>query len=581
MNDYLHKEQRNPHSTDVRVRDRNATERRRRPTDGASQQRSERRDSAQTAAAPVSNVWWSSTPPSSSNGDTRSSSISSQPLHDSEGSRASESPEVQRRAPVLTVQTNHEAPSIPRRQSDTLSALVPRRGMRIVDRVPYDMAFSKAYGLSDMSARLDPFPTEPRFDNSEIDVENLKRTCSFYFGSDAMNRKWVPLMLQSRESFLSTLCISTAYVDILRTPPPGSNTRPTASIRTNAVFEEIIRLLKVSIGNPDTSADDSTIVAVVQLLCGEMMVRDDYVLQWHEAGLWSMVAKRGGLDQLGGNGAIADTLTITNFNLAIFRESQPLGGYLTYAKSTHTKTPETNPKIKLPESPLYCPLQDYSTINRSQKCTPSTLAIIKMTRDLTQVALMIHDIQSREVHFAGPRVAGYWQALQQQSNLIFGILALPKDDHGDDTYESVRLCARIYASAIQQKVPLSVAANPSASSRSDIIDCKATPLMVKETLMRTDIPDCWNSMVGVLFWITLVAGAACNAAPQPPPRRASIGMGGLHEENPTELELTRRWLIAVGIRCSVLLSFEHTTAVVQTLNKLLAVQDMLADRPKI
>ncbi|GAB7350928.1 hypothetical protein MBLNU459_g1438t2 [Dothideomycetes sp. NU459] len=536
MNDYLHKEQRNPHSTDVRVRDRNATERRRRPTDGASQQRSERRDSAQTAAAPVSNVWWSSTPPSSSNGDTRSSSISSQPLHDSEGSRASESPEVQRRAPVLTVQTNHEAPSIPRRQSDTLSALVPRRGMRIVDRVPYDMAFSKAYGLSDMSARLDPFPTEPRFDNSEIDVENLKRTCSFYFGSDAMNRKWVPLMLQSRESFLS---------------------------------------------NPDTSADDSTIVAVVQLLCGEMMVRDDYVLQWHEAGLWSMVAKRGGLDQLGGNGAIADTLTITNFNLAIFRESQPLGGYLTYAKSTHTKTPETNPKIKLPESPLYCPLQDYSTINRSQKCTPSTLAIIKMTRDLTQVALMIHDIQSREVHFAGPRVAGYWQALQQQSNLIFGILALPKDDHGDDTYESVRLCARIYASAIQQKVPLSVAANPSASSRSDIIDCKATPLMVKETLMRTDIPDCWNSMVGVLFWITLVAGAACNAAPQPPPRRASIGMGGLHEENPTELELTRRWLIAVGIRCSVLLSFEHTTAVVQTLNKLLAVQDMLADRPKI
>lgn len=125
-----------------------------------------------------------------------------------------------------------------------------------------------------------------------------------------MNRKWVPLMLQSRRSFLSTLCISTAYVDIVRIPSLGSNIRLNGSIRTKAVFEEIIRELNSSVASPETRTNDATIIAVVQVLCGDMMIAEDYVLKVHEQGLWSMVLQRGGLNQLGGNGAIADTLAM-------------------------------------------------------------------------------------------------------------------------------------------------------------------------------------------------------------------------------------------------------------------------------
>lgn len=183
------------------------------------------------------------------------------------------------------------------------------------------------------------------------------------------------------------------------------------------------------------------------------------------------------------------------------------------------------------------------------------------------------------MRFIGPQSVAHTQALEQQSNLICRIFALQKEEYGDNTYESVRLCARTYASAIWQRIPLSLAAHPNASSRTDITDCGVTPLMIKEALMQTEISDCWHSMIGVLFWITLVAGAACNTVPYVPTRRASIGFGNLYAENIVDEEaLTRKWLIAVGIRCSVLLSFEHTAAVVQTLRKLLDVQEMLANR---
>lgn len=270
----------------------------------------------------------------------------------------------------------------------------------------------------------------------------------------------------------------------------------------------------------------------------------------------------------------------TNFNLAIFREAQPRHEYLAYAQAIHTAIPESRPGLKLPESPLYCPFGGYYTISRSRTCSQATLDVVKWTRDLTDISLKIHKTQRREMQYAGPQAADHTQALEQRSNLISRILALLPDDSGDNTYESVRLCARLYASAIWQKCPLSLAAHPNASLlRTNIADCGVTPLMIKEALIKAEIHEAWNSMIGVLFWITLVAGAACNTVPYAPPRRASIGVGNMHAENLfDEEEVTRKWLIAVGLRCSVLLSFEHTAAVVQMLRKLLDVQDMLADR---
>lgn len=66
--------------------------------------------------------------------------------------------------------------------------------------------------------------------------------------------------------------------------------------------------------------------------------------------------------------------------------------------------------------------------------------------------------------------------------------------------------------------------------------------------------------MGILFWITLVTAAACNDD---------------GEKSDTEILATRKWMIALAIRCSILLSFQHTDAVVRMLRMLLDVQRVL------
>lgn len=62
--------------------------------------------------------------------------------------------------------------------------------------------------------------------------------------------------------------------------------------------------------------------------------------------------------------------------------------------------------------------------------------------------------------------------------------------------------------------------------------------------------------------------------------RLSIATEGVQEEHEMkrQREYTRRWLVAVAVRCSILLRFEHTTAILQTLRKLVDVQSALGRR---
>lgn len=71
--------------------------------------------------------------------------------------------------------------------------------------------------------------------------------------------------------------------------------------------------------------------------------------------------------------------------------------------------------------------------------------------------------------------------------------------------------------------------------------------------------NCWDSMVGILFWCTLVTGAACNDP----------------DDHDVEVLATKKWMVALAIRCSILLTFQHTDAVIRTLRTVLAVQGVL------
>lgn len=126
-----------------------------------------------------------------------------------------------------------------------------------------------------------------------------------------MCKKWAPMLFAAGPAFLSTLCISSAYLDMMQMDFSHAKTSGSIeSVRTLTVREQTVKLISESLSDPDTCCSDANIVAVLHLLYGEMIVASDQALQWHEEGLYTMIKNRGGLTKLGGEGLLASMLTM-------------------------------------------------------------------------------------------------------------------------------------------------------------------------------------------------------------------------------------------------------------------------------
>lgn len=183
-----------------------------------------------------------------------------------------------------------------------------------------------SYPSTRLGASLNPFPTWPAFDNTDINVNQLKWQCklealqrimylsraltrtlgSIYFGSRAMSLHWVPTLLQARHTFLSTTCISSAYNDAMYQSFTGEVPE---SIQRVRVRTEVMKMIDVCLRDPTLSTKDVTLVAVLQLLSGEIIGCNDDELRHHQNGLSRMIETRGGLDRLGVNGELAGMTT--------------------------------------------------------------------------------------------------------------------------------------------------------------------------------------------------------------------------------------------------------------------------------
>lgn len=400
-----------------------------------------------------------------------------------------------------------------------------------------------------------------------------------------MGLSWVPALIRSRHAFLSTLCIASTHLD-------ATNNRPAESIETIALRQEVIHLISRSLLNPNplTRIDDFTIIALVQLICSEIVAGNETHLQYHEDGMEKMVKQRGGLERLGVGGELASILTSISFQSAIFRETQPKPIYLDYCKPfPHHATSYSQP---IPESPLFCPRLDFGTIKNSTRCAKHTLDLLIAVRDMTTLFLN-----------NGSTISTTQK--DQQLNLLHHILSLPSSTHysrainpvyGDWTYEACRIAAVIQAIAITKRIPLSQAcvvaarwqAHPPASSaysysasssysysassssylhpyRADSVfhtpsppadpPLPSSPLhALRAALDRSDLSNCWDDMAGVLFWVALVGGAAASPGDR----------------------LLRKWLVAMSVRCSIVLAFGHGAAVVGALRMLLRVTERIA-----
>lgn len=327
------------------------------------------------------------------------------------------------------------------------------------------------------------------------------------------------------------------------------------------------------------------------------------------------------------------------FLSAISREVQPRQLFLDYAQSLPQDAFSASRPI--PESPLYCPRNEFLTVVRSNKCKAETFELLCDVREMIDLfigstdpessrASSTHDSESpSETRAKSPR-----RPANRIQSLYAKILLLPSaeqtghDLHNDWTYEACRIAACITATAIAKRVSFSVAATMAAaglapanvSSTSSPSQPPSPPQAthqptllhsLRSALDKSNLSSCWmeHHLTGVLLWITLIGSSACTplAVPSPtllspltfqsPPRitasasptdakspsqssppAATVFVDAAHAADPSpEDRLLRKWIVAMAIRCCVLLAFEHKGGVVQSLDRMLRVGERLGN----
>jgi hypothetical protein len=267
----------------------------------------------------------------------------------------------------------------------------------------------------------------------------------------------------------------------------------------------------------------------------------------------------------------------TNYVIAVMRESMPYREYIEFASKQNTKIPLD--VVRLPESPIYSRPHGYRNISDVYDIETPMYQLLDTLRIMTNQFYV--ENSQRSLNMPSPfRTARFWEHSEETVSTLYGkIFAIrPAVEQDFDSmgerymFEAVRLTSLIYAHALANKIPLSKAATQ-VRSNSAAADSQSEPdpmpIQIKKALMRTDVSYVWDHLAGVLFWVTLIAGAAANPGPL-----ANEDRVGVDED-------ARKWITAISVRCCIVLSFEYGASVLETLKRLLAIETVLGETEAI
>ncbi|KAK5010015.1 hypothetical protein LTR28_012191 [Elasticomyces elasticus] len=291
--------------------------------------------------------------------------------------------------------------------------------------------------------------------------------------------------------------------------------------------------------------------------------------------------------------AFSDNVVRVGLKTAIIREESPLDTYLVYADGL-SWAPNDHTVQATPESPIYCPDPLFSTVRLSKKCSEQCYELLCLLRDMTDAFLGANGAavpRSKAEAFVLASASTTWPADINEGKLKLlqsRIYAMPPASIARGTtakervYEAVRRASVIYAQALVCHVPFSEARTQSHTD-SQPPSTYISPSAVRSVLESTDLSDCWGNMAGVLYWIALLTAAASNGLLR---RMSSDTRHGrrdqahvIETEMVEDLKETRKWLVAVAVRCTAVLIFEHRLAVLISLRRMVAVQEILRAGP--
>jgi hypothetical protein len=240
-------------------------------------------------------------------------------------------------------------------------------------------------------------------------------------------------------------------------------------------------------------------------------------------------------------------------------------------------------KVSLPESPVFCPHNEYLTICNSRRCSSATYSLLCDMRNLTVLLL---EESTRLNRSPGVKLEGAKEPVDY-GDIVTGIqqrLFLLPSAHtpglaisGDWVYEACRIASLIYTAAIVERVPFSTAAGSPVSTLGDPAHPNTPPRLVEslyETLERCDMFDVWDDMAGVLYWTSSVGAAAARTPPT-----------GILPHAQTQQVAYRIWvqrcLTMYSVRTMIVVIFQHPSAIIQSQKTLLRVQRLLDSKARM
>lgn len=262
------------------------------------------------------------------------------------------------------------------------------------------------------------------------------------------------------------------------------------------------------------------------------------------------------------------------YMIAILRESPPHSEFVAYAAKENTPV-QTHARI--PESPIYCRPSGFKTITSSNCPSPETWDLLNTLRELSQQFFILHTPN----HQHQSPLTSHNTSSHHILSLHDRIFTLPPshsdtltfpDLHSRSTYEGLRLTALLYAHALATRTPFSTASadliSGTATTTSGtwppgLSSTEALHVQIRNALLATDCSSVWGPLAGVLFWIALVAGAGADPGPLANEERVGVEEDG------------RKYLAAIAVRCSIVLSFEHGESVLKMLRRLVRVGNVL------
>ncbi|KAH7061327.1 hypothetical protein B0J12DRAFT_290101 [Macrophomina phaseolina] len=442
---------------------------------------------------------------------------------------------------------------------DRSVATVPRKSAKA--RASFFVKYADAIlGPRQVGRGADVLSTMPEFQNPKISVWDLKRRFDDLMLTDSMKRFYFPAMDGCRHAFLSTACIKATYSDML-------NGFVEESPATLYIKEEVYTLIRESLQDPKRRTEDGMFQSIGQLLASEIAMGEEDVMMTHEQGLDRIAEHRGGLDKFGGHGIIANAITAVTLLSVALREGQAPIRFLHHMNAPAAERTTTH----VAESPIFCPRNDFYSI-RSQ-VSDGTLQILRDMREMTDLFVNSESTvrqQTLRKEYPYPRhlSSQFWSFHNRMLDLppSSDLSAFDPEGGGpDNVYEACRHAAVLYSYAIAARVPISAAGQyfeqaypqmavqfdpsqatqsfhaadtPSASSADGAVltpvSSSTTPscfssthpaIAILSAIQRTsNLQDAWGDLVGVLFWVTLVATTAARAPPSS--RSTSDGFGG-------------------------------------------------------